>query len=87
MSYSFYIITLVSIIIYNYKTIIRLINKHGSSSKSFINITFTFIKPSFYSFILAASYNSISSMLISLVRLYYLISSSYTNRIFARIYI
>jgi hypothetical protein len=82
MSYFFYIITLANIIVYNYKIIIRLINKYNLSNKSFINITFTFIKLFFNSFILIAFYNNILLMFTLFIKLYYLINSSYTNKIF-----
>ena len=87
ISYSSYIATIASIIVYSYKTIIGPISKRGLSSKSFTSITFTSVKLSPYSITLVAFYNSISSMLISLIRLYYLISFNYTSKIFTRTFI
>ena len=79
--------TLASTTVCSYKTITRLVNKHGLSSESFTGITFTSIKPSPCSSTLAASYSSILSIPMLLIRLYYLTGFDYTSRIFTRIYI
>jgi hypothetical protein len=68
ISYSSYIATIASIIVYSYKTIIGPISKRGLSSKSFTSITFTFIKSSYHSFILATFYSNILLTRTSLAR-------------------
>jgi len=84
ISSSSYIATLASITVYSYKTIIRPVNGHGLSNKSFTGITFTSIKPFTRSFTRAASYNNILLIYTLLVRLYRSTSYGYTSKISAQ---